>query len=125
MNRMNKEELIKLIKSTGLEKPEFYILSTAALVLRNLFDTAGDLDMVVSPEGLIKLKEKFEVSQKENGWYQIGNKIECLVKEKELWNFEDNEDYYLEDLNTYFKYLQQSNRKKDKIKYQIGLSTEI
>lgn len=119
MKRMSKEQLIELIKSMGLNKEDFYILSTSALVLRNLFDTAGDLDIVVSPVGLVNLKEKFDVIQKENGWYQVSDKIECLERKKELWSFEDIGDYYLEDLNTYFKYLEQSNREKDKIKYQI------
>lgn len=38
--RMNKQELIELIESMKIDKEEFWILSTSALVLRNLYDTS-------------------------------------------------------------------------------------
>ena len=39
---MNKEELIELIESLKLDKNEFWILSSGALVLRGIYPDAGD-----------------------------------------------------------------------------------
>lgn len=36
--RMNKDELIKLIKSLKIDKEEFWVLSSGALVLREIYD---------------------------------------------------------------------------------------
>ena len=36
----------------------FIVLSSGALVLRGIYDSAGDLDIVVTEKGLEQLKEK-------------------------------------------------------------------
>lgn len=46
--RMNKEEILELVESLKVDKNEFFILSTSALVIRGLFPDAGDLDMAVT-----------------------------------------------------------------------------
>lgn len=50
--RLNRNELIKLINTLNLEKKDFYILSSAALVLRGIMKDAGDLDIAVTENGL-------------------------------------------------------------------------
>ena len=59
--RMNKAELIELINSLGLDKNEFHVVSSGALVLRGLLPDAGDLDISVSDEGLAYLKKKSSI----------------------------------------------------------------
>ena len=46
--RMNKKELIELIKTLKLNKNEYWILSSGALVIRGILQDAGDLDIAVT-----------------------------------------------------------------------------
>ena len=118
-NRMNKDELLELLQSLKIDKEEFWALSTGALVLRDLFDSAGDLDIAVTEKGLEELKTNYNLKQKENGWYIVNEKIECVLDTKEDWKIEKYGEYYLESLTKYFEYLKNSTREKDKIKYDI------
>ncbi len=117
--RMQKAELLELIKSLEIDKEEFWILSTSALVLRDLFADAGDLDIAITPKGLEQLKTKYNLKQKPNCWYIVNDKVECVLDEKEDWKIEKVGDYYVESLAKYFEYLKTSNREKDVIKYEI------
>ena len=73
--RMNKEELVKLIESLKLDKNEYWILSSGALVLRGIYPDAGDLDIAVTEKGLKELKGNYNLKKKENGWYIVNDKI--------------------------------------------------
>lgn len=117
--RMNKEELLELIKSLKIDKEEFWILSSSSLVLRDLFESVGDLDIAVTEKGLKQLKNNYDLKQKENGWYIVNDKIECVLDTKEDWKIEKIGDYYLESLIKYFEFLKTNTREKDKIKYEI------
>ena len=50
--RMVKEELVELIESLKIDKEEFWILSSSALVLRGIYPDAGDLDIAVTQKCL-------------------------------------------------------------------------
>ncbi len=117
--RMKKEELIKVIEDLGISYEEFWILSSSALVLRDLFPDAGDLDIAVTEEGLRQLQDKYDLKQKENGWYIVNDKVECVVDTKEPWKIDKFDKYQLESIEKYFKYLESSTREKDKIRYEI------
>lgn len=117
--RMTKEELIELIESLKIDTDEFWILSTAALVLRNLFPDAGDLDLAVTSKGLEQLKNNYNLKQKENGWYIVSENIECILDTKEDYKIEKVGKYYLESLQKYFDFLEKNKREKDKVKYEI------
>lgn len=112
--RMNKQELIKLVESLKLDKNEFWILSSSALVMRNIYPDAGDLDIAVTEKGLQELKNNYDIKQKENGWYIVNDKIECVVDTKEDWKIEQYEEYNLESIEKYYDYLKNSSREKDK-----------
>ena len=56
--RLNKEELLELIDSLGIDKNEFWILSSGALTIRGIYPDAGDLDIAVTQKGLDELKAK-------------------------------------------------------------------
>ena len=53
--RMNKKELLELIDSLKINKNEFWVLSSGALVLRGIYPNAGDLDIAVTEKGLNEL----------------------------------------------------------------------
>jgi len=120
--RMNKEELLKLLNSLKINKEEFWILSSSALVLRDLFPDAGDLDIAVTDKGLKELKQNYNLKQKENGWYIVTDKIECVcdgAKENLKYQPELVEGYYVQNLEEYYNYLLSSNREKDKLRINI------
>lgn len=117
--RMKKEELLDLIKTLNIDAEEFWVVSSSALVLRDLFEDAGDLDIAVTQKGLEQLRNNFNLFQKENGWYKVNDKVECVLDVKEDWKVEKYGDYYLESLTKYFEYLKTSTREKDKVKYEI------
>ena len=56
--RMNRNELIALIKTLKISKSNFWVLSSGALVLRGIYPDAGDLDIAVNDRGLKELKQK-------------------------------------------------------------------
>lgn len=120
--RMNKEELLKLLETLKLDIEEFWILSSSALVLRGLFPDAGDLDIAVTDKGLEELKQNYNLKQKENGWYIVNDKIECICdgkKENLKYQPELVENYYVQNLEEYYNYLLNSNREKDKLRINI------
>ena len=117
--RMNKEELLELIKSLKIDKEEFCILSSSGLVLRDLFDSAGDLDIAVTEKGLEELKSNYDlIPGIYNGWYIVNDKVECVL-DSMVGKKEKVGEYYLQSLTKYFEFLEETKREKDKIKYEI------
>lgn len=112
---MKRQELIKLIDSMELDKEEFVVLSSGALVLRGIMDNANDLDIAVTSKGLKYLKNKYNLIKKDNEWYKVTDDIECVLdnmeNKKELLS-----NYYVQDINDYLEYLKGSNREKDKLR---------
>ena len=117
--RMNKEELIELIESLKLDKNEYWILSSGALVIRGIYPDAGDLDIAVTEKGLQELKNNYNLKQKENGWYIVNDKIECVLDTKEEWKIEKYGDYNLQSIEKYYEFLKESTREKDKARIPL------
>ena len=117
--RMNKEELLELIEMLEIDKNEFWVLSSGALVLRGIYPDAGDLDIAVTQKGLDELKEKYNLKQKENGWYIVTDKVECVLDTKEEWKIEEQDGIFLQAIKDYYQYLLKSNREKDKARIPL------
>lgn len=117
--RMKKDELIQLIDSLKISPDEFLILSSAALVIREIYPDAGDLDIAVTENGLKELKNNYELKQKDNGWYIVNDKVECILEKKENWKVERYEKYNLEDIAYYYEKIKSSNREKDRLRIPI------
>lgn len=116
-SRMNKDELIKLLETLKVDLEEFWILSSSALVLRGIYPDAGDLDIAVSNKGLEQLKMNYNLIQKENGWFMVNDKIECVCDgDKEDLKFKPEKigNYYVQNIQEYYNYLLNSEREKDK-----------
>lgn len=118
MDRMNKEELLELLSTLKIDKEDFTILSSSALVLRDIYEDAGDLDIAVTKKGLNQLKQNYELIQKQNGWYIVNDKIECVQDDMKNRRTLVGE-YYLQDINDYLKYLESSEREKDKLRIPL------
>ncbi len=117
--RMKKDELIKLIDSLKINLDEVLILSSSALVIREIYPDAGDLDIAVTEKGLEELKSNYELKQKANGWYIVNDKVECVLEAKENWKVERYDKYNLEDIEVYYEKIKNSNREKDKLRIPI------
>ena len=117
--RMNKEELIELIESLKLDKNEYWILSSGALVIRGLYPDAGDLDIAVTKKGLQELKNNYILKEKGKGWYIVNDKIECVLDTKEEWKIEKYGEYNLQSIEKYYDFLKKSNRQKDKARIPL------
>lgn len=116
--RMKKQELLKLLDTLKIEKEEFWVLSSGALVLRDIYEDAGDLDISVTFKGLEELKENYNLTQKENGWYIVNDKVECVCNgEIEKLKYKPEKlksGYYVQNIFEYYEYLKSSTREKDK-----------
>lgn len=117
--RMNKEELVKLIESLKIERDEFWILSSGALVIRGIYPDAGDLDIAVTEKGFRQLKENYNLIEKGKGWYIVNDKVECVLDTKEPWKIEKIGDYNLQSIEKYYEFLKESNREKDKARIPL------
>ncbi len=115
---MDRKELIKLIESIKLSKEEFVILSSSNLVIRGIMDRANDLDIAVTDKGLEELNNNYNLIKKDNGWYIVTNKIECIQNNMD-GKKEKIGEYYLQDMLDYLKFLEESNRQKDKDRIDI------
>lgn len=120
--RMKKEDLLKLIKSLKINPEEFWILSSGALLLRGIYEDAGDLDIAVTNNGLDELKKNYNLIPKDNGWYIVTDKIECVCdgeKDKLKYKPEKVGDYYVQNIMEYYEYLNNSKREKDKLRIPL------
>ena len=117
--RMNKKELLELIDSLKIDKTEFWVLSSGALVLRGIYPDAGDLDIAVTQKGLDELKEKYNLRQKENGWYIVNDKVECVLDTKEDCKVEEQDGILIQAIKEYYQYLLKSSREKDKARIPL------
>ena len=122
MNRMNKEQLINLIESIKIDKTEFWLLSSSALVIRNIYSDAGDLDIAVTNKGLEQLSQNYNLIPKGNGFYIVTDNVECVCDgeiEKLEFKPELVNGYLCQNIYEYLKYLKSSEREKDKLKIPI------
>ena len=124
MERMNKEQLIKLIESIKIDKTEFWLLSTSALVMRGIYPDAGDLDIAVTNKGLEQLKQSYNLIPKGNGFYIVTDNVECVC-DGEIENLEYKPElvngYLCQNIYEYLNYLNSSEREKDKSRIPIVL----
>lgn len=115
---MNKEELIKLLSTLKIDQKEFWVLSSGALVLRGIYQTARDLDIAVTDEGLEQLRKNYDLKEKGNGWYIVNDQVECVCNGKiEDLKYQPEKldcGYFVQNIFEYLEYLNSSTRDKDK-----------
>ena len=115
---MDKNEIFKLLDSIPVDKNEYTILSTCALVVRGIWKTVNDLDLAVTKKGLEEFKKYYDVKPKDEKWYIINDKIECCVDSMD-GKRELIDGYYVQEINDYYKYLITNKREKDISKIKI------
>lgn len=112
---MNKEELLKLVESLNLPKDEYYILGGGSLVMFGIKDTTADLDLCVSEELFERLKEEYNLQEKnECGFYSISDIIEIIPNPKDEFTCEMIEGYQVEELKRILEFKKKRNAPKDR-----------
>ena len=125
MDRMNKEELLKLLNSLKIDRNEFWLLSSSALVMRGIYPDAGDLDIAVTEKGLEELRKNYKLIPKpgpEDVWYTVCDRVECVCDgaiENLEYKPELVDGYLCQNIFAYLKYLEGSEREKDKLRIPI------
>lgn len=116
--RMNKNELLDLLNTLKVDKEEFWVVSSGALVLRDIYATAGDLDIAVTDKGLEQLACNYQLIKKDNDWYTVCDKVECVcdgsMKKLKYKPEKLDNNYYVQNIFEYYEYLKSSTREKDK-----------
>lgn len=115
--RMNKQDLIELINTLRLNKEEFWVICSGALVLRDLLPDAGDLDIAVTNIGMEELRQNYDLKRLKERFYSISEGIECVDVGKKIHQKYQPEligDIYVQNIYDYLDYLEASERQKDK-----------
>ena len=115
---MNKIQVLKLLNDLKISKDKYVILSSASLVIRDIYEECGDIDIAVSLDGFEELKRNYDLIDKGNNWYKISDDIECVVGSKNLKKEKYNE-FYLQNIHQYYDFVKSKNREKDKERISI------
>ena len=115
---MNKEKIINKISELKLDKNEFWVVGSAALVLRNILDTANDIDIAITYKQYEELTKKQELvylgTNHNSKWYKINDCIECCIDEMDKEKVEISEPFNLINLEYYYNsFIKNSTREKD------------
>ena len=113
-SRMDRNALISLIESLRIDRGEYCVIASGALVLRGIWPDADDLDLAVTEEGLEQLRTSNKVLEDESGHYMIGDRVEFRVSDKNDWKTEVVDGYNVIDLEEYYKKISCSSREKDR-----------
>lgn len=93
------------------------VLSSETLVLREIYDTAGDLDIAVTFKGLNQLKKNYNLIEKENGWFIVKDRVECVcdgkIEDLKYKTEKSKSGYFVQNIFEYFEYLNLNTRKND------------
>ncbi len=122
MDRLNKEKLLKLIETLRIDKSEFWLLSTSALVMRGICSESSDLDIAVTDKGLEQLRRRYNLRPKGDGFYIVTDKVDCVCDGaigKLKYKPELIDGYLCQNINEYLNYLKASDREKDKQRIPI------
>ena len=113
---MNNEELLNLVESLNMPRDEYYILGGGSLVMFGIKDKTADLDLCVSEELFARLKEEYNIDEKDKnecGFYHISDIIEVIPNPKDEFTCEEIEGYQVEELKRILEFKKKRNAPKD------------
>lgn len=113
---MDKQEIIKRLRDLNLPKDEYYVLSGASLVLREIREKCSDIDLCISEELFADVKDRLKMTpDKINScnFYHLSDSLEIVVDKKSRFNMEKDDEFNLEDINTILAFKESHNLPKD------------
>ena len=113
-SRMNRDEIKSILDGLGMDRKEFMVIASGALVLRGIWDGAADIDLTVTEKGLEEMRRTHEVREPEPGHFEVGERVEFRVSDRNEWITEIIDGYQVLDIEEYFMMLLFSDRKKDR-----------
>lgn len=121
---MDKIKIIEEINKLGLNKANFWVIGSSSLVLRDIIDTANDIDLAMTEEEFLKLEKRMNLiylGEKYNvKWYKANEIIEFCVDQIDGAKVDAYESFNLLNLKYYYNnFLKNSNREKDVEKIRI------
>ena len=113
---MDKQEIIKRLRDLNLPKDEYYVLSGASLVLREIREKCSDIDLCISEELFADVKDRLKMTpDKINScnFYHLSDSLEIVVDKKSRFNMEKDDEFNLEDINAILAFKESRNLPKD------------
>ena len=113
---MDKQEIIKRLRDLNLPKDEYYVLSGASLVLREIREKCSDIDLCISEELFADVKDRLKMTpDKINScnFYHLSDSLEIVVDKKSRFNMEKDDEFNLEDINIILAFKESHNLPKD------------
>lgn len=117
---MNKSKIINELKKLNLNKDEFWVIGSSSLVLRDLLESANDIDIAITKSQFDKLNNLVYLGENHNcKWYRINDNVECCIDTFSSDKVEYLYPFNLLRLEYYYEIIRNSNREKDLIKKDI------
>lgn len=117
---MNKQEIIKTIEKYKLNKNDFILISSAPLVLRNIKQSANDIDLAVSQSLNNYLQNNYTchltketINGKSYNIYLIDNILHFSTENYDTIKYEVVDGYKLQTLSDIIRMKKTLNRPKD------------
>ncbi len=110
--KMNKEEILEILKKYDIDKNEVMILSGASMVMHGVKEKTNDIDIAASPGYEKKLLQKYDCKLKYENVYKIDDKIEFWTNYFD-YNYDIIDGYKFQKLIDIIKLKEKLNREKD------------
>ena len=114
---MNKDKIIQILNNYNFSRKDYVIIASAALVLRDIKETASDIDITVSPKLKEYLLQNYNCQLKSSGEievYNLDNIIDFSDYNYDKINYELIENLKVQDLNGIIAFKRNLNRDKDR-----------
>ena len=113
---LKKQNVIKILEILGLldeeYKAEYCLLSGCAMLLYELRESVGDVDLCVTQKAFKMLDSKFPLCHCGGNKYSLGNLVEIFVKDREEFICKEKKGFLVEDLRNI---LVAKIRRKDRV----------
>ena len=122
MDRMKLDEVLKILSTLKVDREEFWVVGSTALLLRGIYPDAADIDIAVTDKGLEQIKENYNIEYKDEKWFKVFGKIEAVCDgDKSLLKYKPEKvgDYYLQNIREYYDFISHSTREKDIVRMPL------
>ena len=118
---MNRIEYLKKLDELNLDKNNYCIIASGAMLMHNLRDNCNDIDIRVSKELFQELLDKYNMKQSDryDYVYELGDIIDVTCRNFDKDNIEFVDDYPVEKLEIQLNWMLENNRPKDQAKIKI------
>jgi len=111
---MKKDELLRKLEELNFPIGDYYLLSSGCLMLYGMREEIGDIDLCISEELFKSIKDKYQLTEKNNcGFYKVNDYLEVVVNKKEDLKYDIKDGIPVEKLTTILDFKMKRNAEKD------------